>query len=402
MTKRPLLTWLAVLSGLVGPVAHAQGRPPDPVPSDVVSPQPAEVVSLQPSLAFHGLVSQGFMWSTDNNYLTRSSEGSFEFTEAALNVTAQLTPELRAGMQLFARDLGPIGAYSAKFDWFYLDYRFADWLGIRAGRTKIPFGLYNETADIDSAFVPVLLPQSVYPTTNRDYLLAQTGGEVYGYIDLCDAGALEYRLYGGTIYIDPPRNNGTFPRITDVEVPYVVGARLIWETPLSGLRVGATLQSLNLDLGYQLAEDARLALDFDVDIWLLSAEFTTGDLVLALEYSRWNASLHADNPAVLPDAKVDNERYYISAAHRVAPWLEVGLYYAGYTPNVEKRKGRANYQHDVALTLRFDATTFWTIKLEGHLIRGTAGLDPALNGGKPLSELEDLWGLFLVKTTAAF
>ena len=57
------------------------------------------------------------------------------------------------------------------------DYRFKDWLGIRAGRVKIPFGLYNDSSDVDSARVPILLPQSLYPTLNRDFLLAQTGGQ---------------------------------------------------------------------------------------------------------------------------------------------------------------------------------------------------------------------------------
>src|SRR5262249_42705161 len=151
-------------------------------------------------LQAHGFVSQGYILTTDNNYLAKSTHGSFEFAEVGLNFTATLTEKLRAGVQLFARDLGPVGNYSAKADWFYLDYRFADWLGVRAGRTKIPFGLYNDISDIDAARVPILLPQSVYPIQNRDYLLAQTGVELYGRLPTGSAGTLDYRLYGGTIY----------------------------------------------------------------------------------------------------------------------------------------------------------------------------------------------------------
>ena len=40
---------------------------------------------------------------------------------------------------------------------------------------RLPFGLYNDINDIDAARVPILLPQSIYPATSRDYLLAQTG-----------------------------------------------------------------------------------------------------------------------------------------------------------------------------------------------------------------------------------
>src|SRR5579872_2092424 len=133
------------------------------------------------SVEVHGFVSQGFILTNGNNYLANDTKhGSFQFSEIGLNFTKQITDRLRAGVQLFAQDLGPTGNYNAKMDWFYLDYRFADWLGVRAGRVKIPFGFYNEVNDVDSARLPVLLPQSVYPLQNRNYLLAQTGGEVYG------------------------------------------------------------------------------------------------------------------------------------------------------------------------------------------------------------------------------
>ena len=108
-------------------------------------------------LETHGFVSQGYIRTTDNNYLARSasSRGSFEFSEVGLNFTQPLGEHLRAGVQLFARDLGPLGNYDIKADWFYLDYRWTDALGLRAGRIKLPCGLYNEINDIDSARVPL-------------------------------------------------------------------------------------------------------------------------------------------------------------------------------------------------------------------------------------------------------
>jgi hypothetical protein len=199
-----------------------------------------------PTLDVHGFVSQGAILSTGNNYLARSKRGSLEFAEVGINFTSQLTDRLRVGLQLFARDLGPIGNYGARADWFYLDYRWRDGLGIRAGRIKVPYGLYNETSDIDAARVQILLPQSVYPIVNRDYLLAQTGVELYGYVDLRAAGALDYRLYGGTIFIDP----ATAPMLKAIDVPYVAGGRLLWETPLAGLRLGGSFQALRLVLEF--------------------------------------------------------------------------------------------------------------------------------------------------------
>src|SRR5215510_11082674 len=85
-----------------------------------------------PPVHVHGFVSQGFIKTTHNDYLAKSERGSFEFTEVGLNFTTFLTDELRLGVQFFARDVGPIGDYKPQVDWFYLDYRFADWFGIRA------------------------------------------------------------------------------------------------------------------------------------------------------------------------------------------------------------------------------------------------------------------------------
>src|SRR5258708_30440695 len=46
----------------------------------------------------------------------------------------------------------------------------------------------------------------------------------------------------------PPRST-LFPYTTLFRsTPYVTGGRLLWETPLEGLRIGGSLQALRLDL----------------------------------------------------------------------------------------------------------------------------------------------------------
>jgi hypothetical protein len=381
---------------------------------------PAETLAEETQsspLAIHAFVSQGFLKTTKNNYLGQSSGGSFDFTEVGINFTKGLTEDLRVGMQLFARDLGRIGNYKPTFDWYYLDYHFKDWLGFRAGRTKIPFGLYNETSDIDSARVPAFLPQSVYPVQNRDYLLAQTGGEIYGFVPAGDIGSLEYRGYGGTIFLDTSTSNSAAGSISDFRVPYLIGGRLMWLTPIRGLQVGGSLQALRLDFDVVPSAQVLGALEPDdfpdgfngtvkaripALLWVGSLEYTTGDLLLATEFSRWRVKLESTLPALYQPTKMSSDRFYVMGSYRLAPWFAPGAYYSMYFPKSGEWDQRKDYQHDVAFTARFDVNQYWLLKAEAHIMHGTALLSPTENQGKLQNDLVRDWGLFVVKTTVYF
>jgi hypothetical protein len=352
----------------------------------------------------HGFVSQGAIKSTGNNYLAESKRGSVELTEGAINFTSALSDRLRVGFQLFVRDLGPVGNYTPKMDWLYFDYRWFDWMGLRAGRVKIPFGLYNEINDVDSARVPVLLPQSVYPIGNRDFLLAQTGLELYGRAPMGEAGSLEYRLYGGTIFVEGGGSAGPVT-ISPYRVPYVAGGRLMWETPIDGLRLGGSAQTVRIDFDVNVATLAT-KVQFPVRLWLGSLEYAADALTLAAEYGRWHGKFKSTNPLLFPEVEATNERFYAMGALRVTSWLQPGVYYSVLYPNVDDRKGRDSWQHDLAGTLRFDINQHWLLKLEGHYMKGTAGLDDSvdkqLNDNKPLKELARQWLVLLLKTTVYF
>jgi hypothetical protein len=369
-------------------------------------------------LEVHGFVSQGFLMTTDNNYLGHSERGSFELTEVGINFTKGLTDDLRVGVQLFAHDLGRLGNYQPTFDWYYLDYRLDDWLGIRIGRTKLPFGLYNETNDIDAARVPVLLPQSVYPAGNRDFLLAQTGLELYGFLPLGAAGSVEYRAYGGTLFLDTSNSNSAAGQISDFSVPYLVGGRLMWLPPIQGLQLGGSLQALRLDLDFVPSADTLQALQdagqvpagfggvvearVPAVLWVGSLEYTYNDFLFATEFSRWSVDTESNLPAMVPESSVVSDRFYAMTSYRAKPWFTPGFYYSVFVPKSGETSHRKDYQHDFALTTRFDVNDHWLIKLEGHYMRGTAGLNAIENDNTPPSALERNWGLFIIKTTAYF
>lgn len=375
-------------------------------------------------LQVHGFVSQGYIKTTKHNYLgqTERAQGSFDFTEVGINFTKPLGDKFRVGLQIFAHDLGPLGNYAPQLDWYYLDYRAFDWLGIRAGKTKLPWGLYNESNDVDAGRVPILLPQSVYPVSNRESLFAQTGAELYGDVPIGGAGSLEYRLYGGTIFLNP---EDVSDQLQGFDVPYEAGARLMWQTPLEGLQLGGSFQALRFDFNLTLTPEqtamyemgGQLPPDFDgvvraripFQLWVASAEYQWHGLLLAAEYGRLQGKYEIN--LLLPQTEIVNQNGYVMASYQVTPWFTPGLYYSLMLPNsnAERPEGTdqsppSSYQHDVALTMRYDITANWLVKLEGHYMHGTAGLNAALNGvtAAQRDQLDEDWGVFLVKTTGYF
>lgn len=374
--------------------------------ASIVLPAAAAELDDSPSsssIAVHGFVSQGYIKSTGNDYLVASTgAGSFDFSEAGINFTAQLTEKFRVGIQLFAYELGKLGQYATAADWYYLDYHLRDTFGIRAGRLKMPLGFYGDIADVDAARVPILLPSGVYPAINRDLLLSQTGGEIYGYFR-GGLGALDYRAFGGSLQVVLPSQAGASIQVSDYAVPYVAGGRLLWAPPLDGLRVGITGAFLRAKVAAVLpAPTPMLTESEDLYYWIGSIEYVIRDLLLQAEFAQSRGVLTTDNQVLAPNRVLVSEAGYGLAAYRVRRWLEPGVYYSlAYNDrNLGAEQDDRNVQHDLAATLRFDINSFWIVKVEGHFMHGTE----LINAGseQPVLTNPVNWGVFLVKTTGYF
>jgi len=388
----------------------------------------------------HGFVSQGYMKSSDNNFLTSSDEGSFEFNEAALNVGSQLTDNLRVGLQVFSRDLGGIGNNAVDLDWAYLDYRRFDALGVRVGKIKLPYGLYNEIRDYDMLRTSILLPQSVYNLTWRETMVAVQGGSVYGNVAAGPVGGFEYQLYLGTSNIDKDGGVAKILEDTgrldfeDATIKFLYGGTLQWATPAPGLLLGASAVRGDLDietrpsaafaqqLGFLfstpplsflgLTVPSRIDVEID-NFWssVFSAKYTLGGLTLAGEYARMQAHATLTGlPAVLGNNDTDyaTEGWYLQAGYRFCPLFELGSYYSVYYPDRADKAGHDRetqglddftaWQKDLAVSLRFDLNEWWLIKAEAHFLDGTGLLYQSDNP----DGLDRKWQLYTVKTSVSF
>lgn len=377
------------------------------------------------SVQLHGFLSQGYL-KTDTHdalFAETASNGTFEFNEFGVNLASQVNDNLRVGVQLLSRDLGEIGNNEVELDWAFGDYTYRNWLGFRAGKIKTPYGLYNQSRDIDAARTSVLLPSSVYSEGFRESLSTTTGIGAYGGLP----GGLEYQAVYGTTQLKEDggiaqilskliqkasRMNPQlallakakgFTGFTDASVDWAYAGDLKWATPVDGLTLGTST------LGYKATfsdTPAELDFDFEAASYIGSVEYMIGDLTLASEYQLMKADYSAS--ALRIDGDQDYEGYYVLASYRVNDWFEVGTYYNVEYPDKDDRDGdrykaaglpAANaWLKDWALTTRFDVSESMSLKLEGHAMDGlfTVGYDEA----DP--DPDETWYLLAAKVTFSF
>jgi hypothetical protein len=374
------------------------------------------------TVQIHGFVSQGLVKSTANNYLTRSRRGSVDYTEAGVNVTARPTDDLFTGMQVFYRRLGDQGDYQADVDWAFLEYRQLDWFGVRAGRLRLPYGLYNKTVDVDMAYVPALLPQGMYGLSGRDFRVAVNGFSLHGRLDLGSAGDLQYEVIGGNMAVRPSTFFPVRSRWT-----YVVDLAWNGSTSIGLFRAGLTYNRTSARASYPLSRtyadlltgfgvpEGTTELDVDMSNYRAPTvyfEYIYHGFLLAAEYNRKRASTSSvldtlPEPFASAIGDYDVSTAYVMAKYSLLPWLHASTYYS-WVANTALEGADAEAPEaslrDLALGARVDVNRHWCWKLEGHYMDGLHGLagNFGYHAAYPTASPKEKWGLFLLKTTVYY
>ncbi len=327
------------------------------------------------SIQIHGYVTQGFLFSSHNNYLTmNSSSGSLQWTDGAVTVTDTVTDRLNIGVQLHMYQLGQFGGGQVQIDWAQGEYKLSDYFGIRAGKIKTVLGLYNDSQDVEPVFLWSLLPQAIYPIDNRGFMLSQLGGAAYGELPLGPRfGRLRYVAEVGQLTLD--QNQGYAQQLAEIGLIFsqyprstTFGGDLRWATPLKGLTLGASGIVDEIKGG---AANGSV----DVPNFLTQAyyaQFEKHRWSFAGEYWRIPYSMTVTlGPLSLP-WRVDQHSWYVMISHHLSDKLELGSYYSHYLNKAGDTADPANYSKDWVVSGRYDFNDYFYAKLEGHFVHGDA------------------------------
>jgi hypothetical protein len=363
-----------------------------------------------------GFFSQGYLYSSENNYPAADRGGTWDFREMAFNVSTTVGAHLRVGAQLFAQRFGNVGEDRVVLDWAVADYNFSPQFGVRVGRLKYPKGLYGEALDLDVVRPFIFLPNVVYNPALRDFDASFDGGMVYGSFD-AGRSSFDYKAFYGTMPMSPRQgvadfynNSGLYARpagVGGLAVDYVTGLQLVWNTPVSGLKF---MWSYSYLAGLQTHGPFVAAPVLDLysrfgryRFNVVSAEYTTGNWVFAAEWQQTGGNIEYGAPPVVPVSPQGGsgwEGWYVSAARRLNDHFQLGAYYSNVDERFTSASGPSHYQHDSVACLRYDYNEHILFKVEAHLVDGTY---QTFNTPRiPNPAKQDRTTVLAVKTTLSF
>lgn len=324
----------------------------------------ARADDLAERVQLHGFGSWTFGDTNVNRYLAGEPDREYRNTTLGLSVDANPSERLRVVGQAFWRNTDE--GTKADFDYAFAEWKFSDSFRLRAGQVKMPFGIYSEVARIGTLRPFLDLPQGVYGPiglTGEHY----RGVGITGRKALGTRWALAYDAYGGGMVLEEflPPEAFLLGEPTDVSTEFeetndLIGARIVLETPVDGLRFGSSAYT-----GKETGVNARRT------VYGFQAEYATGPWSLRSEFA---------HETVKDDLKVDG--FYVEAAYRLSPHWQVAAQYDHLTSAVFEAPDPAVPSlldhEEFAVGLNYWFSPGFALKLDYHRVDGNRFAAPDL------------------------
>ncbi|WP_217426586.1 hypothetical protein [Candidatus Methylobacter favarea] len=368
----------------------------------------------------HGFVSQGYTLTSEYNaYGHSTGNGSLDFTEIGVNVLGHLQPNLLIAAQGLYRNGGGSDREDFRLDFANLDYHFSlgkqATAGIRLGRVKNPFGLYNDTRDVVWTRPGVFIPQSVYfdSLALRQAMISSDGGILYNRFAVGD-----HALKTEFVVSEPLDDTGGAAEFL-TGIPNARGK--LGGRPLFIGRMGYEWQEgrfrllfsvVNLDRDFKSATPGVSSGNLKVLYPLASAQVNLEDWSFTGEYGRITAERSGFTPGGVT-LENTSESFYVQAQYRFTQDWSALLRYDSFTANVNDRSGNhlaamtglpkhRFYARDLTAGLRWEVVRNWMIAGEYHSVWGTGLVSPVDNPDLNQRNGPERWDMFSIMLSYRF
>jgi hypothetical protein len=365
----------------------------------------------------HGFVSQGYTLTSDYNFFGNSrGDGSLDFTEIGVNLSGHIQPNLLLAAQGLYRNTGGSDREGFRLDFANLDYHLSvgdrATAGIRLGRVKNPFGLYNEARDVVWTRPAVLLPQSVYfdSLALRQAMISSDGGILYGRY-----GVGDHALTTEFLVAEPQDNTGGAAEFLagipgKLEGRPMFIGRMGYEWQEGRFRL--MFSAVDLDRDFKSSTPDVSSGNTKTFYPLASAQLNLEAWSFTGEYGRITTKRQGFTPggAILENT---SESFYVQAQYRFKSNWSALLRFENFTADVNDRGGRRNaeitglpkhnfYTRDVTVGLRWEFQRNWLMATEYHTVWGTALLSPVDNPDLMQRNGPERWDLLTMMVSYRF
>lgn len=357
----------------------------------------------------HGFLTQGIVLTSDNNFLGKSEKGSLDFREIGINLTYRPATDWHISGQLLSHRTGELDDGHIR-----LDYGMVDWtaisseqgrMGVRLGRIKHPFGLYNETRDVAFTRPSAILPQPIYFEQARNLEMSSDGMALY-LERFGEMGTLNATWGIGYANVGEKSVEAAFLGRDDagkLDSKPVQLLNLLYEGDNGRYRLGLTSAWGHMDYkpqaGALLGEGSVsyhpviVSAQYNWDRWSLTGEYF-------LEYLHYR-----DYGPMLPDQNRVAQSYYLQGAWRFAADGEAFLRYDTFYADKHDRDGSKMhaatglpsfmaYAKSWVVGARYDVNPQFMVRAEFHRVHGTGWLSSLEN--RDPAGLSEHWNMLIL------
>lgn len=327
--------------------------------------------TAQPVL-LHGFGEWAYVRTDGNEFLDGNEDGDYDTVGLGLNVTKAVGDNLMITGQLALRS-GEQDKPVAELDYAFAQWRFSDALQLRLGRAKHPFGIYTEFFDVGTLRPFFHLPLSIYGPTE---IAAQSynGVGLTGNRQTGGNSSFDYDVYAGEITFEAGQRYERSGQ--DEQLRDVLGARLRFNTPISGLSFGASGYLGKTEEEGEEGEEAGEEEGEEVaEGHLEEAHRKANGVGLQAEYAMLPLTIRAEVGRHYMTEEGDALAFYVEAGYRIGERLEAAGRYDSFDKTDDNGDPVAEHR-DIAVGLNYWFNPNLVLKLSLHQVEGFGAVLP--------------------------